>query len=68
VASAAQADQRAGNRVALVDGTRRGGATAFQSIADVLNARGISTARGGHWYPMMVRNAERRSLPSPIFR
>ena len=68
VASAAQADQRADNLVALVDGIRRAGATTFQSIADALNARGISTARGGQWYPTTVRNMERRSLPSLIFR
>lgn len=47
VASVAEAGQRADNLVVLIDGTRRAGATTLQSIADVLNARGIPTTRGG---------------------
>ena len=61
VVSAKQADQRADELVALVDGIRRAGATTLQSIADALNARGIPTARGGQWYPTTVRNAARRA-------
>ena len=61
VASAKQADQRAEELVALIDGIRRAGATTLQSIADALNARGIPTARGGQWYPTTVRNAVRRA-------
>ena len=47
VVSAKQADQRADELVALVDGIHRARATTLQSIADALNARGIPTARGG---------------------
>ena len=61
VASAKQADQRADELVALIDGIRRAGATTLQSIADALNARGIPTARGGQWYPTTVRNAVLRA-------
>ena len=61
VASAKQADQRAEELVALIDGIRQAGATTLQSIADALNARGIPTARGGQWYPTTVRNAVRRA-------
>ncbi|MBT5625651.1 MAG: hypothetical protein HOJ76_08625 [Proteobacteria bacterium] len=56
-----QADQRAEELVALIDGIRQAGATTLQSIADAMNARGIPTARGGQWYPTTVRNAERRA-------
>ena len=61
VASAKQADQRAEELVALIDGIRRAGATTLQSIADALNARGIPTARGGQWHPTTVRNAVLRA-------
>ena len=61
VASAKQADQRADELVALIDGIRRAGATTLQSIADALNARGIPTARGGQWHPTTVRNAVLRA-------
>jgi DNA invertase Pin-like site-specific DNA recombinase len=61
VASAKQADQRAEELVALIDGIRQAGATTLQLIADALNARGIPTARGGQWHPTTVRNAVRRA-------
>jgi hypothetical protein len=35
---------------------RRSGATSLHQIADALNARGISTPRGGAWYAKSVSN------------
>ena len=49
-----EADHRADGLVALVDETRRAAATTLQSIADVLNTRGISAARGGQRDPTTV--------------
>ena len=35
---------------------KRSGATSLHQIADALNARGISTPRGGQWYAKSVSN------------
>jgi DNA invertase Pin-like site-specific DNA recombinase len=35
---------------------QRAGLTSYRQIAKALNARGISTARGGRWHPASVRN------------
>jgi DNA invertase Pin-like site-specific DNA recombinase len=37
------------------------GATTLRAIADALNARGVSTARGGRWYAMTVSNVLARA-------
>jgi hypothetical protein len=40
---------------------QRTGATTLRDIAAALNARGITTARGGKWYAMTVRNVLARA-------
>jgi hypothetical protein len=35
---------------------QKAGATTLREIANVLNARGVSTARGGQWYATSVKN------------
>ncbi len=62
----AEADRAAGNVLAIITEIQRSGATTLQAIADALNARGVSTARGGRWHAMSVRTF---SLgPSPARR
>jgi|SRR5580700_7723636 hypothetical protein len=39
----------------------RPGATSPHQIADALNARGVTTPRGGQWYASSVRNVLRRA-------
>lgn len=39
---------------------RRAAGVTYQSIADELNALGVTTARGGQWHPTTVKNAETR--------
>src|ERR1700716_2091569 len=46
----ALADHHAANVLPLIREIRRAGATSLHQIADALNARGISTPRGGRWY------------------
>ena len=52
----AQADQRAANVLPLIREIRKAGATSLRQIADALNARGISSPRGGDWHATSVRN------------
>jgi hypothetical protein len=40
---------------------QKSGAVTLRTIADALNARGVSTPRGGRWHAMSVRNAMARS-------
>jgi len=40
---------------------KRSGATSLHQIADVLNARGISTPRGGAWYAKSVSDVLART-------
>jgi DNA invertase Pin-like site-specific DNA recombinase len=56
VAIAANADQHAANVRPIIREAQRAGATTFRAIADVLNARGVHTARGGQWYATSVKN------------
>ena len=51
----ANADAFAQDRAAIVDDIRAGGITSYRGIAGELNARGITTARGGKWHPATVR-------------
>ena len=51
-----QADQRAANVLPLIREIRKAGATSLRQIADALNARGISSPRGGDWHATSVRN------------
>jgi len=57
----ALADQHADNVLPVIREIRRAGAASLRQIADALNARGISTPRGGRWYASSVRNALERA-------
>jgi len=52
----ATADQHAANVLPIIREAKRAGAATLRDIADVLNARGISTARGGQWHATTVKN------------
>ncbi len=60
----ANADQHAANILPIIREAQRAGATTLRAVADALNARGISTPRGGPWYAMSVKNV----LDRPIAR
>ena len=56
-----QANRDAANRFAanvlpIVNQIEAAGVTTLTGIAGALNARGVSTARGGRWYPATVKN------------
>ena len=57
----ALADQHAANVLPVIREIRRTGAASLHQIADALNARGITTARGGRWYASSVRNVLARA-------
>ena len=57
----ALADQHAANVLPVVREIRRAGATSLHQIADALNARGVSTPRGGKWHASSVRNVLERA-------
>jgi DNA invertase Pin-like site-specific DNA recombinase len=57
----ALADQHATNVLPIIREIRRAGATSLRQIADALNARGITTPRGGQWYASSVRNVLERA-------
>ncbi len=57
----ALADQHAANVLPVVREIRRAGATSLRQIADALNARGITTPRGGKWHASSVRNVLERA-------
>lgn len=50
------ADERAGKLVDVVRNIQAGGITSLKGIAEELNRRCISTARGGIWYASTVKN------------
>jgi DNA invertase Pin-like site-specific DNA recombinase len=52
----ALADRHAANVLPVIREIQRAGATSLHQIADALNARGISTPRGGQWYAKSVSN------------
>lgn len=56
VAITARADQHAANVLPVIREIQRAGAQTLRDIADALNAWGVSTARGGRWHAMTVRN------------
>jgi Recombinase len=45
----------------IIMGLRRAGATSLHQIAEALNARGITTPRGGKWYAKSVSNVLARA-------
>ena len=48
--------QFAANVLPIISQIRAAGIATLEGIASALNARGIQTARGGHWHPTTVRN------------
>jgi DNA invertase Pin-like site-specific DNA recombinase len=56
------ADQHAANVLPIIREAQRAGATTLRDIAEVLNARGIATARGGQWYATSVKNLLERAV------
>jgi DNA invertase Pin-like site-specific DNA recombinase len=55
------ADRHAANVLPVIREIQRSGAGSLRDVADALNARGISTARGGQWHAMTVRNVLARA-------
>ena len=56
-----QADRHAANVLPVIRDVQRSGAKTLRDVADALNARGISTSRGGRWHAMTVRNVLARA-------
>lgn len=52
----AAADRHAANVLPIIREAQKAGAKTLREIANVLNARGVSTARGGQWYATSVKN------------
>lgn len=52
----ANADRHAENVLPIIHAAQKAGAKTLREIADVLNARGVRTARGGKWFPTTVKN------------
>ena len=57
----AEADRYAANVLPIIREAQKAGARTLREIAEALNARGITTARGGQWYAQSVANILRRS-------
>ena len=55
------ADRFAANVTPIIRRAQAAGATSLRAIADVLNNRGVRTARGGVWAATQVRDIIRRS-------
>jgi DNA invertase Pin-like site-specific DNA recombinase len=45
------------NVLPIIREMQKSGLSSYRAIAGALNARGIPTARGGHWHDSTVRNA-----------
>jgi hypothetical protein len=56
-----EADRFAANVMPVIREAQRSGASSLRAIADVLNARGVRTARGGKWAATQVRDILRRT-------
>jgi DNA invertase Pin-like site-specific DNA recombinase len=56
VAIKTNADQHAAYVLPMIRAAQKHGATSLRDIADALNARGVSTARGGQWHATSVKN------------
>lgn len=54
-ANRSQARQFASNVLPIIESVRAAGVSSLSDIADVLNARGIATARGGRWHAATVQ-------------
>ncbi|MGE0773952.1 MAG: recombinase family protein [Sphingomonadaceae bacterium] len=59
-ANRSQADQFASNVLPIVQSIRAAGISSLAAIAEALNSRGVSTARGGRWHAATVRRLATR--------
>jgi DNA invertase Pin-like site-specific DNA recombinase len=57
----AEADRHAANVLPIIREAQKAGATTLRQIAIALNARGVTTARGGQWYATSVSNVLNRA-------
>lgn len=57
----ASADRHAANVVPVIREVQKTGASTLREIATALNARGVSTPRGGRWHASSVKNALERN-------
>jgi DNA invertase Pin-like site-specific DNA recombinase len=57
-----EADRFAANVLPIIREAQRSGANSLRAIAEVLNGRGIRTARGGKWEATQVRDILRRGV------
>ena len=55
------ADQHVANVLPVIRELQRVGATSLRDIADTLNARGMTTARGRAWFATSVSNVLARA-------
>jgi hypothetical protein len=56
----AEADRHAANVIPIIREAQKADATTLRRIAEALNARGVTTARGGLWHAMSGSNALKR--------
>jgi hypothetical protein len=59
----AGADKHAANILPIIREAQKAGATTLRAIAEALNARGVTTARGGQWHATSVKNLLDRDMP-----
>jgi hypothetical protein len=57
----AEAERDAANVLPIIREAQKAGARTLRELAEALNARGITTARGGHWYAQTVANILERA-------
>jgi DNA invertase Pin-like site-specific DNA recombinase len=57
----ASAERHAANVAPIIREIQRAGAQTLRDVAEALNARGVSTARGGRWHPQTVANVLARA-------
>jgi DNA invertase Pin-like site-specific DNA recombinase len=57
----AEADRHAANVLPIIREAQKAGATTLRQIAEALNARGVTTARGGQWHATSVSNILERA-------
>ena len=55
-----QAGERASALAPVIEEIRAAGITSLAGLARALNARGVTTPRGGKWYPTSVKNVIER--------
>ena len=58
-----EANAFAANVLPIIEALRTAGVRDLRGLADALNRRGVSTARGGKWHVSNVRNILARGTP-----